>query len=87
MARTTFARTVVQTICEVDYIDQNNDRKQTEVILYGDYDMETAQKPAVKKLNAKGGVVTHIKYRSFYGSMSIEDFAQNCSKKNFKEWE
>ena len=87
MARTTFARTVVQTICEVDYIDQNNDRKQTEVILYGDYDMETAQKPAVKKLNAKGGVVTRIKHRSFYGSMSIEDFAQNCSKKNFKEWE
>ena len=86
MARTTFARTVVQSICEVTYIDQNNDKKKATVILYGDYDIGTAQRPAIKKLNAKGGVVEGIKHRSFYGSMNIEDFAKHCDKKNFKEW-
>lgn len=86
LARTTFSRTVVQTICEVTYIDVNNDKKNTTVTLYGDYDMETSQKAAIKKLQAKGGVVTSIKHKSFYGSMGIEDFAKYCSKKNFKEW-
>ena len=86
MARTTFARTVVQTICEVNYIDQNNEQQNAEVILFGDYDIGTAQKPAIKKLNAKGGVVLAVKHRSFYGSMNIEKFAENCDKKNFKEW-
>ena len=86
MARTTFARTVVQTICEVEYIDQNNEQQHAQVLLYGDYDIGTAQKPAIKKLNAKGGVVLSVTHRSFYGSMSIEKFAENCVKKNFKEW-
>lgn len=86
MARTTFARTVVQTHCEVNYIDQNNERKSDTVILFGDYDLGTAQKPAIKKLNAKGGVVLAVHHTSFYGSMSIEDFAKHCNKKNFKEW-
>ena len=86
MARHTFARTVVQTICEVNYIDQNNDMKSGTIILYGDYDLESSQKPAIKQLNAKGGVVTSIKHKSFYGKMSIEKFAQYCDKSNFKEW-
>ena len=86
MARTTFARTVVQTICEVNYIDQNNEQQKGEVTLFGDYDIGTAQKPAIKKLNAKGGVVLSVKHKSFYGSMGIEEFAQHCTKKNFKEW-
>lgn len=87
MARTTFSRTVVQTICEVTYIDQNNDKKDGTVTLFGEYDLAHAQKPAIKKLNAKGGIVTHVKYRSFYGSMGIEQFAEHCNKKNYKEWE
>lgn len=86
MARTTFARTVVQTICEVTYIDQNNEKKSTEVTLFGDYDMGTAQGPAIRKLNAKGGVVTTVKHKSFYGKMDIVKFAENCEKSNFKEW-
>jgi hypothetical protein len=86
MARTTFARTVVQTICEVTYIDENNDKQNTTVTLYGDYDIAKAQKPALKKLGAKGGVVTSVKHKSFYGTMNIEKFAENCDKKNFKEW-
>ena len=86
MARTTFARTVVTTICEVNYIDQNNEKQNAEVELFGNYDIGTAQKPAIKKLNAKGGVVLEVKHRSFYGSMSLEKFAELCDKKNFKEW-
>lgn len=86
MARTTFARTVVKTICDVKYIDRNNEEKSAEVVLFGDYDMETAQKPAVKKLNAKGGVVTAVRHESFYGKMNIEKFAEMCDKTNYEEW-
>lgn len=86
MARTTFARTVVQTICEVDYIDQDNDQKHAQLTLYGDYDLGTAQRAAIKKLNAKGAIVTDVHHKSFYGSMNIEEFAKYCNKKNFKEW-
>lgn len=86
MARTTFSRTVVQTHCEVTYIDQNNEEQHGTVTLYGDYDIGTAQKAAIKKLGAKGGVVHSISHTSFYGSMGIEDFVKYCDKKNFKEW-
>lgn len=86
MARTTFARTVVQTICEVKYIDQNNNTIEDTITLYGDYDLGTAQRAAIKKLNAKGGIVTNVRHKSFYGSMNIEMFAKYCDKSNFKEW-
>ena len=86
MARTTFARTVVVTICEVTYIDQNNEQQKAELELYGDYDLVTAQRAAIKKLNAKGGIVTSVKHRSFFGKMSIEKFAELCDKSQFKEW-
>lgn len=87
MARTTFARTVVTTHCEVDYIDQNNNRKhEDDLKLLGNYDLETAQKPAIKKLNAKGGVVLKVWHSSYYGKMSIEDFDKYCQKTNETEW-
>ena len=77
MARTTFSRTVVMTHCEVTYIDQDNEKKKGTVILYGDYDIETAQRPAIKKLGAKGGIVEEVHHTSFYGSMNIEQFAKH----------
>lgn len=86
MARTTFARTVVKTHCKVHYIDQNNDEQNTTVTLFGDYDINTAQRPAIKQLNAKGGVVLEVSHSSYYGSMSIQEFDKNCSKRDFKEW-
>lgn len=86
MARTTFARTVVKTHCEVHYIDQNNDEKNATVTLFGDYDLNTAQRPAIKQLNAKGGVVLSVSHSSYYGSMSIQDFDKYSTKKDFKEW-
>ena len=87
MARQTFARTVIKTICSVDYIDQNNDRhRDVEVVLFGDYDIATAQKAAIKSLNAKGGIVNSVRHESFYGKMNIKEFAKYCEKTNFKEW-
>jgi hypothetical protein len=86
MARTTFSRTVVKTICDVSYFDQQNTLQHGEVELFGDYDKETAQRPALKKLNAKGGVVNKVKHTSYYGSMGIQEFDKHCTKKDFKEW-
>ena len=86
MARTTFSRTVVKTICEVTYIDQNNDTQEAKIELFGNYDLQGAQKPAIKALNAKGGVVRKIHHKSYYGSMTLEKFDKFCDKKNYKEW-
>ena len=74
------------TYCNVMYIDENNDKKEEQVLLFGDYDISTAQNAALKKLNAKGGVVTEVFHSSFYGTMSLEEFANHCTKKDFKEW-
>ena len=86
MARLTFGRTVTTTICDVDYIDQNNDKQHAIVELFGDYDMISATTPCKKALNAKGCIVTDVKHKSFYGKMSIEQFAELCEKSNEQEW-
>ena len=87
MARQSFSRTIVYTFCEADYFDENNERIQTsDVKLLGDYDIKTAQQPALKQLKAIGGVVTKVRHESYYGTLSIEEFDKYCSKKNFKEW-
>ena len=88
MARISFGRTVVKTMCKITYIAQDNSQKEAEVVLYGDYDISTAQKPAIKALGAKGGVVTEVKHKSFYGVISLEDFERYCtvSPNSEKEW-
>ncbi len=86
MARTTFARTVVETICEVKYVDENNDVKSDTITIYGNYDIDGAQNAARKKLNNNRLIVESVKHKSFYGSMSLEKFAENCEKSNHKEW-
>lgn len=86
MARLKIARTIVKTICDVQYIDQNNDKQEGTIELFGDYDFERAQRAAKKVLNAKGCIVTNVRYQSFYGSMSIEKFAEECEKTNYKEY-
>ena len=86
MARLSFSRTVVKTICTCQYVDQNNVTCEGEIELFGNYDIDTAQNAAKKALNAKGCVVTGIKHESFYGTMSMNDFTKYCEKSNFKEW-
>ena len=86
MARTTISRTIVETFCEVTYFDQNNNKQQTILKLYGNYDIGTAQRAAIRKLNAKGGIVSKVWHKSYYASMSLENFAQNAEKTNYKEW-
>ena len=84
--RATFARTVVITYCEVQYIDQNNNVHKDTVKLFGNHTLETAQNAARKKLNAKGCIVESVRHKSFYGKMSIEQFAKYCEKSDEKEW-
>lgn len=87
MARTTFSRTVVITICKTTYFDLDNTmHKDVIVELFGDYDLNGAQNAVKKKLGVKGAIVSEVSHKSFYGSMSLEDFAQYCTKKDYKEW-
>lgn len=86
MARTTFSRTITETICEVKYIDEHNDIKTGEVVLYADYDINGAQNAARRKLKNNRLIVEKVRHRSYYGSITSEEFAKVCSKSNLKEW-
>lgn len=86
MARTSIARTVIKTICEVQYVDDNNDTKEAVVEVYGDYDINSAQNAVRKKLNNNRLIVERVRHESFYGKMTLEKFAQECEKSNRKEW-
>ena len=86
MARTSFARTVILTFCEAEYVTQTNDVKKGLIKLFGDYDLEHAQNAVKRQLNAKGVIVKKVSHVSYYGTMSMEEFAQNCVKTKFKEW-
>lgn len=86
MARTTFSRTVVITHCEGEYVNENEDIIPFKINLYGDYDINTVQNAAKRKLKTKGLIVQKISHESFYGSMNIEEFAKHCEKSNRKEW-
>lgn len=84
--RATFARTVVITYCDTEWIDQNNGIHRDNIKLYGNHTLDSAQNAARKKLNAKGCIVHKVKHKSFYGKMSIEEFAKHCEKSDEKEW-
>lgn len=86
MARTTFSRTITETICEVKYIDEHNDIKTGEVVLYADYDINGAQNAARRKLKNSRLLVEKVRHKSYYGSMTTEQFAKSCTKSNLKEW-
>ena len=86
MARTSFGRTVIKTICEVTYYNAENEKKHTQVEFYGNYDIEAAIKPVSEVLGTSRFIIESIKHKSFYGRMTFEDFAKVCEKTNEKEW-
>ena len=88
MARTTFSRTIIETICDVRYIDENNKIQNTQVVLYGDYDMNSCQNAVRKKMQNNRAIVKSLKHVSYYATMSVEDFARLATKKENtrKEW-
>lgn len=86
MARTSISRTVIKTICDAKVIDENNDIVKQEIVLFGDYDENTAQRAARKMLHNERILVESVSHESFYGTMTLEDFANNCTKKNRKVW-
>lgn len=86
MARLSFGRTVVQTICEVTYYDENNDKKHEDVLVYGDYDIDSAPTGVEKILGHRRFVIDSVRHKSFYGRITFEKFAEVCEKTNEKEW-
>ena len=87
MARNSFGRTVVKTICEVKYVDENNDVKKDTVTVYGNYDLDSAQNAVRRALDNNRAIVYAVRHESFYGIISMETFAKNCDTiTNRKEW-
>ena len=87
MARNSFGRTVVETHCEVKYIDENNDVQREKVVLFGNYTLESAQNAARKAMKNNRVLVEKVSHKSYYGVISMEKFAENCdSITNVKEW-
>lgn len=86
MARNSISRTVVKTYCEVKFVDDNNDIQETEIMLWGDYSIDGAQNAARKVLENNRLIVESVRHESFYGKMSMEQFAELCEKSKEKEW-
>lgn len=86
MARTTFGRTVVKTICDVRYVDSENDVQTTTVTLWGNYDKDHAYNPCRRKLNTKGLIIDEVRHQSYYGKMHLSVYDKYCEKENYKEW-
>jgi hypothetical protein len=86
MARLSFGRTVIQTVCEVMYYNENNEKRNATVTVYGNYNMDNVIKPISEQLGTKRFVVETIKHKSFYGKITLDDFAKHCQKTNEKEW-
>lgn len=88
MARTSFGRTVTRTICDVRYVDENNNICSATITLYGNYNMDSVQNAARKAMNNNRAAVKSIKHESFYGIISMEDFCKHCTVKEEtrKEW-
>lgn len=55
-------------------------------MLFGDYDLASAQNAVKKKLNARGALVQKVSHKSYFGSVTLERFDKVCEKKDFKEW-
>lgn len=87
MARTSISRTIIKTICEVTYYDENNERYNETITVYGNYDIEHVTKPLSEIIGTNRLIVESIKHQSFYARMSMEAFAKLSDEKtNFKEW-
>ena len=86
MARTSFARTVVKTYCDAIWFDKDNNKREGTIMLFGDYDLTTAQNAVKHQLGARGCLVQEVRHKSYFGTVTFEQFDEICTKKNFKEW-
>ncbi len=83
---TSISRTVVVTYCDAQYIDHNNSIHRDTIKLYGNYDIDSAHGAVRRKMHAKGCIIHSVSHVSFYGKMSLEQFAKHCEKTDIKEW-
>lgn len=78
-AMTRICRTVPITICDCLYVDENNDTKQEQVKLYGDYtNIVRATNACKKKLNRTRVLVKNISKEEYSVSMPMEAFMENA---------
>lgn len=76
---TRICRTVPITICDCMYVDENNDTKQEQVKLYGDYtNIVRATNACKKKLNRTRLLVKNISKEEYSVSMTMEAFMENA---------
>lgn len=68
------------------YYNENNEKRNATVTVYGNYNMDNVIKPISEQLGTKRFVVETIKHKSFYGKITLDDFAKHCQKTNEKEW-
>ena len=76
---TLICRTVPITICDCMYVYENNDTKQEQVKLYGDYtNIVRATNACKKKLNRTRLLVKNISKDEYSVSMTMEAFMANA---------
>lgn len=71
-------RRVYKTICACEYYDDNNEKQEMEVELWGEYGIDRAEKHARQQAGNNRLAVRSVKVESFYASMPLETFVKNA---------
>ncbi len=71
-------RRIYKTRCECEFYDDNNERQETVVELWGEYGVDRAEKYARQEVGNNRLIVKSVKVTSFYASMPLETFVKNA---------
>lgn len=78
MAKNRIGRRIKKTICECDVVNEQKEVVEKTVTLYGDYDLDTAQRRVRAKLKTNNALVKSVTHESFYASQPLSVFVANC---------
>ena len=69
-------RRVYKTVCQCVVFDADNNRKEIEVEVWGEYDVTRAEKKAREVTGIKRLLVNSVRIENFYASMPLEKFVE-----------
>lgn len=78
MAKNRIGRRIYKTICDCDVVDEQKKVVSKVIELYGNYDIDSAQRKVRRELNTNRALVKSVKHESFYASQPLSVFVENC---------
>lgn len=69
------------------FVGEKNERKEGEIILYGDVPIEVLEMRLRKEIKNTRATIASVRRFDIYGKMSFEKFLENCDVISIKERE